>query len=104
MTSWIYIPQNHYKVWLGEHRKREQDLIADSGLYIALISQGTLNQMENPPKIQTGQKVNLVQVTGTSKISGYVNLPITFETDSRPIQRDVEACGQRDYYSGYPRK
>ena len=30
-------------------------------------------------------------MTGTSKISGYVNLPIIFETDSGPIQIDVEA-------------
>ena len=79
------------KVWLGEHRKNQQDLIADSGSDITLISQGALNQMENPPKIRTGQKVNLIQVTGTSKISGYMNLPIIFETDSGPIQIDVEA-------------
>ena len=78
------------KVWLGEHGKNQQDLIADSGSDIMLISQGALNQMENPLKIQTGQKVNLIQVTGTSKISGYMNLPIIFETDSGPVQIDVE--------------
>ena len=47
--------------------------------------------MENPLKIQTGQKVNLIQVTGTSKISGYINIPIIFETNSGPVQIDVEA-------------
>ena len=79
------------KVWLGELGNNQQDLIADSGSDITLISQGALNQMENSPKIRTGQKVNLVQVAGSSKIPGYVNLPIIFETDSGPVQIDVEA-------------
>ena len=79
------------KVWLGEPGKNQQSLIADSGSDITLISQAALNQMENPPKIRTGQKVNLIQVTGASKISGYVNLPIIFETNSGPVQIDMEA-------------
>src|SRR3979490_325976 len=79
------------KVWLGEYGKNQRNLVADSGSDITLISQGALSQMDNPPKIRTGQKVNLIQVTGTSKISGYVSLPIIFETDSGPVQIDVEA-------------
>ena len=47
--------------------------------------------MKNPPRVKTGQKINLIQVTGTSKISGYVNVPIFFDSDTGPVQIDVEA-------------
>ena len=78
-------------VWLGEYGKNRQALVADSGSDITLISQKTLSTMENPPKIKTGQKINLIQVTGTSKISGYVTVPIYFDSDSGPVQIEVEA-------------
>ena len=49
--------------------------------------------MENPPRIKMGQKINLIQVTGTSKISGYVTIPIFFDSDSDsgPVQIEIEA-------------
>jgi uncharacterized membrane protein affecting hemolysin expression len=71
---------------LGEYGKNQQALVADSGSDITLISQATLNGMEKPPKVKTGQKVNLIQVTGTSKISGYVTIPIFFDSDLCPVQ------------------
>ena len=79
------------KIWLGEYGKNLQILVADSGSDITLISQKVLNEMENPPRIKTGQKINLIQVTGTSKISGYVTVPIFFDTDSGPVQLEIEA-------------
>jgi hypothetical protein len=79
------------KVWLGEYGTNGQSLIADSGSDITLISQDALREMEKPSKIRTGQKVNLIQVTGSSKISGYVNLPIYFNTDQGPVLIEVEA-------------
>ena len=47
--------------------------------------------MENPPKVKTGQKINLVQVTGSCKISGYVTVPLYFDSDSGPVLIEVEA-------------
>ena len=78
-------------VWLGDYGKNPTTLVADSGSDITLISQKALSSMEDPPKIKTGQKINLIQVTGTSKISGYVNLPIFFDSDTGPVQIEVEA-------------
>jgi transposase InsO family protein len=79
------------KVWLGEYGKNCQSLIADSGSDITLISQDTLKEMNKPLKVKSGQKINLVQVTGSSKISGYVNLPIYFDTKEGPVLIEVEA-------------
>ena len=78
-------------VWLGDYGKNQSTLVADSGSDITLISQKALSSMEVPPKIKTGQKINLIQVTGTSKISGYINLPIFFDSDTGPVQVEVEA-------------
>ena len=78
-------------VWLGEYGKNRATLVADSGSDITLISHKTLSSMGNPPKIKMGQKVNLIQVTGASKISGYVTLPIFFDSDAGPVQIEVEA-------------
>ena len=78
-------------VWLGDYGKNQSTLVADSGSDITLISQKALSSMEVPPKIKMGQKINLIQVTGTSKISGYVNLPIFFDSDTGPVQIEVEA-------------
>ncbi|KIJ51115.1 hypothetical protein M422DRAFT_44300 [Sphaerobolus stellatus SS14] len=79
------------KVWIGEYGNNLTNLTADSGSDITLISQQALTNMKNSPKVKTGQRINLVQVTGTSKISGYVNLPLIFETDKGPVQIEVEA-------------
>jgi hypothetical protein len=83
-------------IWLGEYRKNPQALVVDSGSDITLISQNALKSMDNPPETKTGQKVNLTQVTGTSKISGYVTVPIFFESDSGPLQLEIEAYIVKD--------
>ena len=74
MLSWDLLPPS-----LGEYGRNQQALVADSGSDITLISQNALNSMENFPKVKTGQKINLVQVTGSSKISGYVTVPLYFD-------------------------
>ena len=79
------------KVWLGQYGENPSELIADSGSDITLISMNTLTSMKDPPKIKTGQRINLIQVTGTSKISGFVNLPIYFDTEEGPVHIEVEA-------------
>ena len=66
-------------------------IIVDSGSDITLISQKTLEQMLKPPKIRTGQRIKLVQVTGNTIITRYVSLDIYFETEEGPVLIKVEA-------------
>ena len=66
-------------------------IIVDSGSDITLISQKTLEEMQKPPKIKTGQCINLVQVMGNTVITGYVVLDVYFETDEGPVLIKVEA-------------
>jgi hypothetical protein len=67
------------------------ELVIDSGSDITLISEQCLNQLPSPPKVRTGQKINLIQLTGAATISGFVNLPIFFTTAHGPVRMEVEA-------------
>ncbi|KAI0323441.1 hypothetical protein GY45DRAFT_639113 [Cubamyces sp. BRFM 1775] len=66
-------------------------VILDSGSDITLISQKVLNAMSHSPRPRSGQKVKLIQVTGTATISGYVPLDLYFETLDGPVKMFVEA-------------
>ena len=78
-------------VWLGEYQKNPQTLVFDSGADITLINQEVLKEMKDPPIIKTGHKIKLIQATGTSSISGFVTIPIFFDTDLGPVQIEIEA-------------
>ncbi|RDB19963.1 hypothetical protein Hypma_012730 [Hypsizygus marmoreus] len=67
------------------------NVIIDSGSDITLISQKTLDSLISKPKIRQGQKIKLIQVTGTSSISGFVTLDLFFHTPQGPIKLSVEA-------------
>ncbi|KAF7372967.1 TY3B-TY3B protein [Mycena sanguinolenta] len=66
-------------------------VIADSGSDITLISRKALQELTNPPKIKAGHDVKLIQVTGKSSISGFVNLDLYFHTEDGPVKIAVEA-------------
>ena len=66
-------------------------IIIDSGSDITLISHKTLQTLPVPPKIKTGERVNLIQVTGSATLAGYVSLPISFPTMDGPVILEVEA-------------
>ncbi len=66
-------------------------VIIDSGSDITLISEDALYKLISKPKVRSGQKIKLIQVTGTSSISGFVNLEIYFITADGPVRIDVEA-------------
>ncbi len=66
-------------------------VIVDSGSDITLISQMALQTLTSRPKICMGQKINLIQVTGNSTISGYVNINLFFEMKEGPIKMNVDA-------------
>ncbi|KZV83624.1 hypothetical protein EXIGLDRAFT_625401, partial [Exidia glandulosa HHB12029] len=49
----------------------------DSGASISLIAEAYLNSLKHPPKVRTGMKVAIAQLTNKDpKIKGYVHLPI----------------------------
>ena len=66
-------------------------VIVDSGSDITLISLATLQALTSKPKIKAGQKINLIQVTGKSVISGYVTMDLYFEATQGPVKITVEA-------------
>ena len=76
---------------LNDPEAKSIPIIIDSGSDITLISQKALDQMSNPPKIRTGQRINLIQVTGNATITGYVALDIYFETKEGPVLIKIEA-------------
>jgi hypothetical protein len=66
-------------------------VIIDSGSDITLISEQLYSQLKPKPKKITGRRINLIQVTGSTHINGYVHLPVFFETDDGPVKLELEA-------------
>lgn len=66
-------------------------IIIDSGSDITLISEKAVERMTIQPKIRTGQRINLIQVTGNTVITGYIALNLYFETEEGPVLIRVEA-------------
>ena len=100
-TSFLGSHATRVKGWLGEYGKNPARIIADSGSDITLISQQALKQMENAPRVKTGEQIALVEVTGTSTITGYVSLPIFLDTENGPVEIKVEAYVVKDMISPF---
>ncbi|KAJ7077487.1 hypothetical protein C8R44DRAFT_911520, partial [Mycena epipterygia] len=66
-------------------------VIIDSGSDITLISRKALEALTDPPKVKAGHDLKLIQVTGRSSISGYVNIDLFFHTNDGPVKLTVEA-------------
>ncbi|KAI9069858.1 hypothetical protein FKP32DRAFT_1691241, partial [Trametes sanguinea] len=66
-------------------------IIVDSGSDITLVSQRTLNKLPDSPRVRNGQKVQLVQVTGSATITGYVPLDVYVETKGGMVKMSIEA-------------
>ena len=69
----------------------KSQLISDSGSDITLISHKLLNSLPKPPRIHSGERINLIQVTGSATLGGYVTLPLEFETNEGAVIMEVEA-------------
>ncbi|KDR68032.1 hypothetical protein GALMADRAFT_129935, partial [Galerina marginata CBS 339.88] len=76
---------------VGSALDEPMKIIIDTGSDITLISSSALENLQIKPKIKNGQKINLIQVTGTSSISGFVDLDICFQTEEGPVKITVEA-------------
>ena len=79
------------KAKLSNSEIHDTDIIIDSGSDITLISSECLKNLVSKPKVKTGQKINLVQVTGSATINGYVDIPIYFTTSEGNVLLEVEA-------------
>ena len=66
-------------------------VIVDSGSDITLISESALEALKTKPKVKKGQKIDLIQVTGSTTISGYATLDLIFHMDDGLIKIVVEA-------------
>lgn len=90
-TSFMGVQPTSVKAWIGEYGKVPENIIADSGADITLVSQEVLKKMEDPPKIKTGQPLNLVQVTGNAELKGFVTFPIFIDTDQGLVELSLDA-------------
>ena len=78
-------------VSVGGLEEKAIKVIIDSGSDITLISESALEALKAKPKVKKGQKIDLIQVTGSTTISGYATLDLIFHTDDGPIKIVVEA-------------
>jgi hypothetical protein len=66
-------------------------VVVDSGSDITLISKDWYRKLELPPKVKSGQRVKLVQVTGSVTIDGFVTIPCYFNTSGGVVLMELEA-------------
>lgn len=90
-TSFLGSKATKAKGTLGLRESSMTDIIIDSGSDITLISEKALAAIKLPPKVKAGQRISLIQVTGKTKISGFVDLDITFYPKEGPTTLSVEA-------------
>jgi reverse transcriptase-like protein/integrase-like protein len=76
---------------LGTIESPPRPVLIDTGSDITLISYSVCMSLKPRPKIKTGQKVRLLQVTGLSTISGFVQLTLYFDTIDGPVSMPIEA-------------
>ncbi|QRW19822.1 Retrovirus-related Pol polyprotein from transposon [Rhizoctonia solani] len=79
------------KGWVQNSYGPKKRITFDSGSEITLINKTLLKSLDPPPKVRTGQKLRLIQVTSNSSLSQYVTVPLVFETDNGPVCMIVEA-------------
>lgn len=79
------------EAYVGQETEKPIDVIVDSGSDITLISEKALADLPGNVKVKSGQKINLIQVTGTSSIEGYVTVDLIFDTPEGPVKLNVEA-------------
>ena len=90
-TSFLGAKATKARAHIGSLEEAEEDIIIDSGSDITLISKKCWESLTTAPKLKAGQKINLIQVTGSAKINGYVNIDLYFPTDDGYVQLEVEA-------------
>jgi hypothetical protein len=67
---------------IGEWSRGSVDLRLDSGADISLLSYEFYESMEKKPSIKKGPAIELVQLVGSERVDGYVEVPIFMESRS----------------------
>lgn len=67
------------------------EVIVDSGSDITLISEACLKAMKDVPRTRAGQRIKLIQVTGSVSIDGFAGIDLFFQTEDGPVHLPVEA-------------
>jgi hypothetical protein len=78
-------------VTVGGRDSDAMKVIVDSGSDITLISQSCMEKLSCKLKLKGGQKIELIQVTGRSSISRFVDLELFFHSNNGPVQINIEA-------------
>jgi hypothetical protein len=76
---------------LGTIESPPRSILIDTGSDISLISHSVCMSLRPKLKIKTGQKVKLLQLTGLSTITGFVQLTLYFDTVEGPVSMPIEA-------------
>ncbi|KZV98063.1 hypothetical protein EXIGLDRAFT_607371, partial [Exidia glandulosa HHB12029] len=65
----------------------------DSGASLTLVDEGYVQKLKNPPKIRTGLKVEIAQLTDKApRIKGYVRVPVFIQDeDGQTLEFETEA-------------
>jgi hypothetical protein len=76
---------------IGTIESPPRPVLIDTRSDISLISYSVCMSLKPKPKIKTGQKIQLLQVTGLSTITGFVQLTLYFDTAEGPVSMPIEA-------------
>jgi hypothetical protein len=90
-TSFLGATASTVMCHLGTIESPPRPILVDTGSDITLISYSVCMSLKPKPKIKTGQKVKLLQVTGMSTITGFIQLTLYFDTVDGPVSMPVEA-------------
>ena len=90
-TSFLGAKATKAPARLGDFDAPFTNIIADTGSDITLISSACLQSLRDPPRVRAGQRINLIQVTGSARIDGFVDIALFFEPKGGPVRLDVEA-------------
>ncbi|KZT31708.1 hypothetical protein SISSUDRAFT_968504, partial [Sistotremastrum suecicum HHB10207 ss-3] len=66
-------------------------VMIDSGSDITLISEAAYKKISKDVKTKQGFRISLFEVTGKSKVTGFVTIPLYFDTPDGPVTLTVEA-------------
>ncbi|EJD46744.1 hypothetical protein AURDEDRAFT_63033, partial [Auricularia subglabra TFB-10046 SS5] len=71
---------------IGSALERDVPLRFDSGASLSLGSDVYLNSMKNPPKLKTGLKISIAQLTDQSpRVKGYVTVPVRIPAEDGSV-------------------
>ena len=90
-TAFLGAKATKARSYLGNMATETTEVIVDSGSDITLISEACLKAMKDVPRTRAGQRIKLIQVTGSVSIDGFAGIDLFFQTEDGPVHLPVEA-------------